>query len=47
MLLFVKHIKVKESPSKMLQILTVYSSVYFLPQSDLFAYNKKSETYQD
>ena len=47
LLSFVKHIKVKESPSKMLKISTVYSSVYVLPQSDHFAYNTNSETYQD
>ena len=41
---FVGHIEVKESPSKILK-LTVYSSVYFLPQNDLFAYNTRSGSF--
>ena len=42
---FVGHIEVKESPSKILKLLTVYSSVYFLPQNDLFAYNTRSGSF--
>ena len=41
---FVGHIKVKESPSKMLKLI-VYLSVFFLPQSDLFAYNTRPESF--
>ena len=41
---FAGHIELEESPSKILK-LTVYSSVYFLPQNDLFAYNTRSGSF--
>ena len=44
---FVKHIKDKDSPNKMLK-LAVYSSVYFLPQSVFFLHiTQDQKTFQD
>ena len=46
---FVEHIKVKKSPGKILKLINcIYLSVYFLPQSYLFAYIAQDEkAFQD